>query len=446
MDPTAIPAPVPDISVITPTHSVKEITKAKESLTRQSFKNWEWIILVNGKASIQQIRALMVDDPRIKVHHYKPPVENGKQQFVTEDGGNHVGALKKAACSHVTSPLCVEFDHDDELAFNCLAEVVEAFKQNEDAVFVYSDVLRMQKDKPADLFDVSWGWGKKTSTWQPTPDVEPQSVEINEHPPLLPQNVSKIWYAPDHVRAWRMETYKQVGGHNPSMSVCDDLNLMCKLFLNGRFAYIPKILYRYNIHDSNTWKLRLTEVQNQSWANHDRFIEKMALIDAQRNEELAIDLGGAHGAPKGWKTADQVGGDFQVDLEGRWPWEDNSVAVFRAHDIIEHISDKINFMNEAYRCLKHGGLLLIEVPSTDGRGAFQDPTHVSFWNTNSFWYYTRTQQQNYIKHTKVNCKFQEVRILNHYPSEWHQTHEIVYAKAHLAALKGGPLLHGETKI
>ena len=27
-------------------------------------------------------------------------------------------------------------------------------------------------------------------------------------------------------------------------------------------------------------------------------------------------------------------------------------------------------------------------PSTDGRGAFQDPTHVSFYNENSFWYFT----------------------------------------------------------
>ncbi len=30
----------------------------------------------------------------------------------------------------------------------------------------------------------------------------------------------------------------------------------------------------------------------------------------------------------------------------------------------------------------------ILVPSTDGRGAFQDPTHVSFWNINSFMYYS----------------------------------------------------------
>lgn len=46
-------------------------------------------------------------------------------------------------------------------------------------------------------------------------------------------------------------------------------------------------------------------------------------------------------------------------------------------------------MNEAWRVLGHKGLLEVWVPSTDGRGAFQDPTHVSFWNQNSFAYYSK---------------------------------------------------------
>jgi hypothetical protein len=44
-------------------------------------------------------------------------------------------------------------------------------------------------------------------------------------------------------------------------------------------------------------------------------------------------------------------------------------------------------MNEIWRILKPDGIVDISVPSTDGRGAFQDPTHVSFWNINSFMYY-----------------------------------------------------------
>ncbi|MFM6265385.1 MAG: methyltransferase domain-containing protein, partial [Dolichospermum sp.] len=66
---------------------------------------------------------------------------------------------------------------------------------------------------------------------------------------------------------------------------------------------------------------------------------------------------------------------------------DHSVDFIKAYDIIEHLPNRIHTMNEIWRILKPGGIVDISVPSTDGRGAFQDPTHVSFWNINSFMYY-----------------------------------------------------------
>ncbi len=40
--------------------------------------------------------------------------------------------------------------------------------------------------------------------------------------------------------------------------------------------------------------------------------------------------------------------------------------------------------------LAHAGLILTQTPSTDGRGAFQDPSHVAFYNENSFMYLTQS--------------------------------------------------------
>jgi len=112
--------------------------------------------------------------------------------------------------------------------------------------------------------------------------------------------------------------------------------------------------------------------------------------------------------------------DFVADLEAPWPWQDSTVAEIRAYDVIEHIGDcdhvipefccercgprrqkpngdslpyrahdgRIHVMNEAWRILKRDGLFDIEVPTTDGMGAWQDPTHRTFWNRNSFLYYT----------------------------------------------------------
>lgn len=78
----------------------------------------------------------------------------------------------------------------------------------------------------------------------------------------------------------------------------------------------------------------------------------------------------------------------KCDLNLKWhKWQDGSVDFILAHDIIEHLRDKIHTMNEAYRVLKPGGVIDIIVPTTDGPGAFQDPTHITYWNRNSFKYF-----------------------------------------------------------
>lgn len=80
--------------------------------------------------------------------------------------------------------------------------------------------------------------------------------------------------------------------------------------------------------------------------------------------------------------------DLVHDLSRSFPFADNSVEHLRAFDAIEHLPDRILTMNEIWRVLKPEGIAEIFVPSTDGRGAFQDPTHVSYWNRNSFYYYS----------------------------------------------------------
>ena len=80
--------------------------------------------------------------------------------------------------------------------------------------------------------------------------------------------------------------------------------------------------------------------------------------------------------------------DLCADLEQQWPWDDNSIEEIKAHDIIEHLTIKEHTMNELWRVLMPGATVEIVVPTTDGRGAWQDPNHKSWWNRNSFFYYT----------------------------------------------------------
>jgi len=125
---------------------------------------------------------------------------------------------------------------------------------------------------------------------------------------------------------------------------------------------------------------------------------------------VKLNLGCNVHTEQGWVNVDKhpfPGVDKVVDLDKPWPWETSSVHYIRAIDIFEHLRDSIHTMNEAYRVLKPGGILEILVPSTDGRGAFQDPTHVSFWNVHSFSYYSRGKGgRAHLYPHLINCDFQ----------------------------------------
>lgn len=104
-----------------------------------------------------------------------------------------------------------------------------------------------------------------------------------------------------------------------------------------------------------------------------------------------VDLCCGRGKPEGFFGVDLAPGpgvDLVHDLNTGFPFEDSSVEVLRAHDAIEHLPDRLATMNEIWRVCRDGAVVDIKVPSTDGRGAFQDPTHVSYWNINSFAYYS----------------------------------------------------------
>ena len=108
-------------------------------------------------------------------------------------------------------------------------------------------------------------------------------------------------------------------------------------------------------------------------------------------ENVRLNLGCGGQVLEGYIGVDIRPGVGQVtaDLSKPWPFEDESVDEIRASHLVEHLPDALFTMSEAWRVLKRGGRFDIDVPSTNGMGAFQDPTHRSFWNVNSFLYYDR---------------------------------------------------------
>ena len=244
------------------------------------------------------------------------------------------------------------------------------------------------------------------------------------------QSLAFIWYAPDHVRSWRRDVYRSVGGHDKELSICDDHDLMIRTYLVAKMHHIKKPLYIYRVTGDNTWLERNEAIQKTTVELYHKYGYQLAEKDAQDRGLLLVDVGGGLNPKPGYLTIDQEDAMITCDLNQGIPLDDNSVGVLNASHIIEHLKDPIKTMREIHRVLAHGGWAMIEVPSTDGRGAWQDPTHISFWNEHSFWYYTNRDKAYFIRNNDI--RFQTYRL-----QTWDSAPMIPVVTAWLVAIKDG---------
>lgn len=393
------------LTVFTPSHKSHFLPDLYRSLQAQSDPDWEWAILGNNGAQ-------RVDFADARVRWLDSTTDHA-----------FVGALKAEVCERTQGDLLLEIDHDDLVTPTAIADVKQALSGR--AGFCFSNTMPANMDfSKGERYSEDYGWRYR--------DADFEGHALDEYVAFQPNAdaLSRIWYAPNHLRAFKREVYDQVGGYNRGMRVLDDQDLMCRLYQATEFAHIDKPLYVQRLHGSNTQLVHNKEIQDNVWRLHDLYVEKMALVWAQRSGLRAIELGGRFDARPGYTTVDLKDAQVCCDLEQRWPFEDSSVGVIRAADIFEHLRDPIHTMSEAYRVLAPGGWIFAQVPSTDGRGAWQDPTHKSFWNANSWAYYTHRQWARYID---APVRFQAVKVGTTPKDE----REVCWTYAQLISMKDG---------
>lgn len=403
------------LTFYTPTHQPHKLQKAYKAwmLGSQQYPDIKWIILLNGAASRDELPAYITTDSRIEIFDAPNSV------------GSNIGALKKhavsIAASNTSAVSFVELDHDDELTIDAFDEL---YKLADADKFHYSDAAG---DTP---FDGAYGWDPYTVKFGDLHYWVNSTFECNS------RSLCEIFYAPNHVRMWGREAYLKSGGYNANLEVCDDHELLIRTYLaDVEMVHIPKPLYIQHESQEQTQVVKNALIQTTQEKLRDQYTEMLVLEEARRRNLLAIDLGAI--APKyGYKTLNTLPADYRCDATKPLPFADNSVMAFRASDFLEHVpTDKVvSVMNELYRCLAPGGWLLTMTPSTDGRGAFQDPTHSSYWNSNSFWYYTKREHQRYVPESR--SRFQMVSLKNFQPDDFCKLHNIVYTQANMWALKG----------
>jgi glycosyltransferase involved in cell wall biosynthesis len=403
------------VSVFTPSHDIRYLDAAYQSLRDQSFSDWEWIVWLNGKAPIWRPPE---PDERVKVSRATSKARG-------------IGALKRAACELASGEILVELDHDDRLSRGCLAQVIDAF-EDPGVVFAYSDFAQINGDGSPnrERFDPEHGWVYTPGT------IDGREYDRCHALAPTPHNLGYIWYAPNHVRAFRRTTYDEVGGYNAALEYLDDQELMSRLYLAGEFAQIKRCLYFQRVYEESTQReQRINDaIQEQTLVYYRQFIEELTLAWAKRRGLRCLRL----------KTPIWIGDEPDERYEDlildpdhpQIDGADDSVAAIRCHDVLQRMPKRAAFFNECHRVLVHAGLMFTQTPSTDGRGAFQDPSHTAFYNENSFNYFTQATLRELVP--ELTARLQVSHLRTFYPTEAHIDMQIPYVQANLLAIKDGP--------
>lgn len=405
-------------SIITPAHKkTPYLVVLYNSIAAQTYENWEWILWLNNDLTEKDLPQKIVKDERVKIYR-------------TEEKSTSVGFHKHHAFHKGEGDVLVEVDSDDIITPNCLEELNKAYQDSEIG-FVYSDVAILDDDFVP--YNEAHGWTYYRYEYKDKNLYVMNTWEPTSH------SLGFIWYAPDHIRSWRTNIYRDIGGHNVELDICDDHELMIRTYMKTKMCRVPEPLYIYRITGDNTYLERNAAIQTKTVELQRQYAYQLAERDADLKGLLKVDVGGGLFPKPGYMTIDQEGADITCDLNEGIPLPDNSVGVINASHIIEHLKDPIKTMREIHRVLAHGGWVFIEVPSTDGRGAWQDPTHVSFWNEHSFWYYTDWTKAQYIRNKDI--RFQTYRL-----DTWEMAPHIPVVSAWMVAIKDKQRLPGELNI
>lgn len=413
-----------EISVITAFRGADHLAQTLRSLEAQTLSGWEWVLVPTAEAAIPA------------------GVKKSKKVRIVEDP-QAAGDLNRARVLGVekaSGPIVVHLEEGEALAADALESMVAALG-DDDTDIVYCDFGLFPIDgRPVPDYIRDYGWVSDTI------EFDGESLRSIEAFEPIPSALSQASYAPRHGLAMSKQTYEEVGGHDQKYGNASTFALVCNSYVAGKsFTRIAKFLVfsRFN-----------------QMVRRDAYLEKM-LADtftmeilrewSNRNNLAMLDLGAAHNPTPGFVSVDLQDATINCDIRFGLPLPDDSVGVIRAFDFLEHMNTcpdsscehgadgksprcVVGIMNEFHRVLAPGGWLLTHTPSTDGRGAFQDPTHTSYWNPNSFWYYTRAETARFVR--GITCRFQVSRLWQGFPTHWHQENNLVYVDADLVALKG----------
>lgn len=355
----------PSVTVFTVVTDSPPADAVVEALLGQTFAGWEWVVALGSD------------------NDWKPAVPDPRIRVVLEPQALSDPSFKRLACHIALGSILLEM-RDDLLTPDALAKIVDAFEAHPGHGVVYADRVGQPMLPP------------------------------------YPANFAHVDRLPSGLVAFRRDAYEAVKGYDVEAGSWYAEDLLSRLYQHTGFVHLAEPLSDRASREAPP----AAETAVGGEAFYDMHVENNCLAWARRTGLLAVNLGPPRSASPDYLVADRRAGedvDLVIGPDGRIGLNDSSVGVIRAYDHLPYYRDKVALFDELHRVLAPGGVLLTYTPSTDGRGAFQDPTHVSFYNQNTFRYFER--------------QFEASRLATFFPSPWHEGHRISYVRADLVAVE-----------
>jgi len=197
----------------------KFIGKAIESVLKQTFTNFELIIVDNASTdnSLSVIKQYVEQDSRIILIEHK-------------ENKGHIYSLREA-CDLTQGLYRVHIDADDWIIDPCAFELQLALLEHDpDIIFVFSAVTLFESDHKCVLVSSAY---------------DHDTVQSGENAIEIILNLSVAHSGP----MIRMGAYREAGGYDNSFIHATDLKLWHDLCIQGNVGYIDQSLYATRQHD-----------------------------------------------------------------------------------------------------------------------------------------------------------------------------------------------------
>ena len=270
----------PIFSIMTTCYnSYNKINRVYDSIKKQIFKDWEWVIMDDSPTDdhFNSLKEKFNNDSKIRLYRR------------SQNSGN-IGNVKNECVSLCRGKFVIELDHDDELIPSTLSDAVRAFDENEDVGFIYMDFINLYENgnnfNYKNVFSLGYAgyyMQKYNNKW----------VYVHNTANINNITLSHIVSIPNHPRIWRKDVLMKIGNYSEYLPICDDQELILRTAINTKIIKIAKLGYIQYMNDggNNFSLIRNSEINRlgpkyivPQFYEMYKIDEKMKELDAYEDE------------------------------------------------------------------------------------------------------------------------------------------------------------------